>query len=85
MVSSIIRSKHSNAPRRYIKSQYQAQCPYCEKQFVTNVALTNHIILKHENSAQFQCDICHGKYPSENKLRVHIGKGMSFEESAIFL
>ena len=68
-----------NIPLIDYLTKYQAQCPYCEKQFVTNVALTNHIILKHENSAQFQCDICHGKYPSENKLRVHIGEGMSCE------
>ena len=67
-----MRTKHSDAPKKYVKSQYQALCPYCDKKFVANVALSNHIILKHENSAQYQCEICRGKYPSENKLRVHI-------------
>ena len=48
------------------------QCPICKKDYSGQVALKNHIILKHERSAQHQCEICQGKYPTATKLRHHI-------------
>ena len=64
------RDKHSESPqKKNIKPKPQIQCPYCEKLFTTQVAARNHIIVKHEKSCQFQCDLCTGRYPSELKLR----------------
>ena len=31
-----MRTKHTDTPKKYVKSQFQALCPYCEKKFVTN-------------------------------------------------
>merc|ERR1712129_618754 len=61
-------------PRKYVKSQDQFQCPYCEKTYQVNKALRDHIIMKHEKSASHHCNICNGKFPSAIKFRDHMKK-----------
>ena len=46
-----------------------AQCPHCEKTYGTKQRLNDHIVLEHENSAKFECDICHRKHPTISKLK----------------
>ena len=54
-----------------LKAQ-SAQCGYCEKTYSTKQRLNEHIILQHENSARFECDICHRKHATEANLRGHL-------------
>ena len=69
---SHVKHMHSNKPKKYERSKIRFQCPYCEKTYCGSKPLQDHIVLKHEKSPKFQCEICQGRYPSEVIFREHM-------------
>ena len=63
---------HSNKPKQTWKPKQRQNCAICGKDFSTSKALKNHIIIMHENSAQFQCEICNRKCADGGRLRDHV-------------
>ena len=57
-LASHVKYKHSEIPNISPKKQAQVECPHCKKTYSGNVALKNHIILKHDRNAQHRCDLC---------------------------
>ena len=57
---SHVKHMHSNKPKKYERSKIRFQCPYCEKTYCGSKPLQDHIVLKHEKSPKFQCEICQG-------------------------
>merc|ERR1712203_468547 len=47
-------------------------CKWCGKTYSVKERLKDHIIMEHEESTQYQCEVCHRKQPSAIKLRHHI-------------
>ena len=57
---SHVKHMHSNKPKKYERSKIRFQCPYCEKTYCGSKPLQDHIVLKHEKSPKYQCEICQG-------------------------
>ena len=75
---SHVRHMHSNKPKKYERSKIRFQCPYCEKTYCGSKPLQDHIVLKHEKSPKYHCEICQG-----NLLRNIDNKTVRREQSSI--
>lgn len=47
------------------------KCKYCEKVFLVQANLKEHILTKHENKKNFHCDVCNQSFGTRNILRTH--------------
>ena len=59
---------HVKTKKRYI--QPRVSCKFCAKTYASKERLKDHIVIEHENSAQFPCETCQRRLPSAKKLKV---------------
>ena len=62
---------HSKKPKR-TGPKILVQCSFCEKTYGTKQRLRDHVIMEHENSAKYECGVCHRKLPTAGKLKDHM-------------